>query len=200
MANERLGIVEERQRDRALWGDYEYRAAPLATAKETRITIDVASGERVIEQFVSEKIDAILKSPTMRKFVEDELEREIMKAIAKSEEMTRWRLRQLERVHNGVRLDIDHILQIVREVTGITHAELRSPRRSRKLAWPRHLACWLLCKLRPDLSLPQIGHLMGGRDHTTIMHARHHVDDDCDKAPFKEWLADSRIAALLEAK
>jgi chromosomal replication initiation ATPase DnaA len=200
MANERLGIVEERQRDRAMWGDYEYRAPVSGLAKETAITVDLATGARTVEEFVRKKVDEVLNSGEIQKAISGSLERFIQQAINRSEEMRAWRERQLSRVREGSLPEVDFILQIVWEVTGITHAELRSPRRARSLSWPRHLACWLISKLRPDLSLPQIGRLLGGRDHTTIMHGRKHVDRKLDEAPFKAWLADPRIIALLEGR
>lgn len=198
--NEDLGIAAERKRKRERWSDFVYRAPSTADAKETRITVDLATGERTIEQFVSEKIDASLKSEAFKKKIEASLEEFIQQAIAKSESMEAWRQRRLEAIAAGHLPEVDYILQIVSEVTTITIPELRSPRRARALSWPRHLACWLICKLRPDLSLPRIGQLLGNRDHTTIMHGRSHVDRKVDVAPFKQWLEDERIIALVGEK
>ncbi len=46
---------------------------------------------------------------------------------------------------------------------------LLSASRRRDLAWPRQVAMYLL-RAELDLSLPQIGQTLGGRDHTTVMH------------------------------
>ncbi|MGH2692777.1 MAG: chromosomal replication initiator protein DnaA [Actinomycetota bacterium] len=48
--------------------------------------------------------------------------------------------------------------------------ELISPNRSRSLVTARQIAMYL-CRELTDLSLPRIGDLFGGRDHTTVMHA-----------------------------
>lgn len=52
---------------------------------------------------------------------------------------------------------------------GIKRAELRGPRRDRKLCFARQFHTYWCCRLLPWLSLPQIGRRMG-RDHTTVLH------------------------------
>jgi chromosomal replication initiation ATPase DnaA len=52
---------------------------------------------------------------------------------------------------------------------GFTFRQLISPRRNQKLAYARHHAMYELDR-RTSLSLPQIGKLLGGRDHTTVLH------------------------------
>ena len=42
--------------------------------------------------------------------------------------------------------------------------------RSHKIAEPRQVAMYLMRK-ETDASLPQIGEVLGGRDHTTVMYA-----------------------------
>ncbi|MGB7980827.1 MAG: chromosomal replication initiator protein DnaA [Candidatus Nanopelagicales bacterium] len=48
--------------------------------------------------------------------------------------------------------------------------DLTGPSRSRTLVTARQVAMYL-CRELTDLSLPKIGELFGGRDHTTVMHA-----------------------------
>ena len=48
--------------------------------------------------------------------------------------------------------------------------ELRSKSRNRTLVTARQIAMYLLRELT-DMSLPKIGQELGGRDHTTVMHA-----------------------------
>ena len=64
----------------------------------------------------------------------------------------------------------ESILTAVARYYGVELAELRGRARNQKIVTPRHLAMYLL---REDarLSLPQIGALLGGRDHTSVMHA-----------------------------
>ncbi len=56
----------------------------------------------------------------------------------------------------------------------ITYDELTGPSRSRTLVTARQVAMYL-CRELTDLSLPKIGELFGGRDHTTVMHAERKI-------------------------
>lgn len=67
------------------------------------------------------------------------------------------------------RRDPDSILKAVAEVFRITPAELGGPRRSRRVVQPRQVAMYLLREIA-QLSFPQIGEYLGGRDHTTVMY------------------------------
>lgn len=51
--------------------------------------------------------------------------------------------------------------------------------RSKKIAQPRQVAMYLLRK-ETDASLPQIGEILGGRDHTTVMYAIQKVSNDME--------------------
>lgn len=64
----------------------------------------------------------------------------------------------------------DQIIDIVVEFYGITRPEVLSSSREKRLSLPRQIAMFLL---REDLRLsyPAIGQALGGRDHTTAMHA-----------------------------
>lgn len=53
----------------------------------------------------------------------------------------------------------------------LTLEDLRCHRRSRVYIQPRHVAMWLCVRLT-GMSLPKLGHALGGRDHTSIMHGR----------------------------
>lgn len=66
--------------------------------------------------------------------------------------------------------------------------DLNSKRRTRNVTVPRQLAMYL-CRELTDLSLPKIGDLFGGRDHTTVIHAYEKVN--------RERQEDSRLSALI---
>jgi chromosomal replication initiator protein len=51
--------------------------------------------------------------------------------------------------------------------------------RSQKIAQPRQVAMYLLRK-ETDASLPQIGEVLGGRDHTTVMYAIEKIASDIE--------------------
>ena len=62
------------------------------------------------------------------------------------------------------------ILELVAREWKITEDELLGRDRSQKVAEPRQVAMYLMRK-ETDASLPQIGEVLGGRDHTTVMYA-----------------------------
>jgi chromosomal replication initiator protein len=66
---------------------------------------------------------------------------------------------------------ISRIQEAVSQRFGVTLDELVSPRRSQAVAYPRQVAMYLSRELT-DSSLPKIGKEFGGRDHTTVIHAK----------------------------
>lgn len=61
------------------------------------------------------------------------------------------------------------VAEFVADFYGLTMEDLRSDTRKRDVARPRQVAMFLMRELCPHLSLPAIGRLLGGRDHTTIL-------------------------------
>ncbi|WP_124040289.1 chromosomal replication initiator protein DnaA [Neoactinobaculum massilliense] len=53
--------------------------------------------------------------------------------------------------------------------------EITGPDRSRSIVTARQIAMYL-CREMTSLSLPKIGEIFGGRDHTTVMHAYRKID------------------------
>jgi chromosomal replication initiator protein len=68
------------------------------------------------------------------------------------------------------RITIDEIQKVCAAHYRIDAAEMRSHRRARAVARPRQVAMYLAKKLTPR-SLPEIGRVFGGRDHSTVIHA-----------------------------
>lgn len=66
-------------------------------------------------------------------------------------------------------LSPESIIHAVAAYYQLDPIELKGKSRRRSIARPRQIAMYLL-REETDLSLPQIGQLLGGRDHTTIMH------------------------------
>ena len=63
----------------------------------------------------------------------------------------------------------DKILEAVAASEGVGVNDLLGQNRSAKVAVPRQLAMYLLREFN-EISFPQIGEILGGRDHTTIMY------------------------------
>ena len=59
------------------------------------------------------------------------------------------------------------LIAAVADAFDLTPADLTGPSRLRHITEARQAAAWVLRRASP-LSLSQIGHLLGGRDHTTI--------------------------------
>jgi chromosomal replication initiator protein len=71
---------------------------------------------------------------------------------------------------NARRITIDEIQKVCAAHYRIDASEMRSHRRARAVARPRQVAMYLAKKLTPR-SLPEIGRIFGGRDHSTVIHA-----------------------------
>lgn len=56
-------------------------------------------------------------------------------------------------------------------VFDIDEALLIGPSRLRELTVPRQATCYVLHQRFPNMSYPALGRFMGGRDHSTIIHA-----------------------------
>jgi len=67
----------------------------------------------------------------------------------------------------------DEIVRRVADTFGVTVERIIGRDRSRQVALPRQIAMYLL-REEANISLPQIGETLGGRDHTTVMYG-------CDK-------------------
>jgi chromosomal replication initiator protein len=91
----------------------------------------------------------------------------------------------------------DKILDAVAELEGISIQELLGQNRSAKIAVPRQLAMYLL-RTYNEISLPQIGEMLGGRDHTTVMYGIKKVGDDekLRKRAERIWREINQIAVV----
>lgn len=67
-------------------------------------------------------------------------------------------------------IGIEEILKTVTKHFGVQLSQLHSKRKLKSITLPRQVAMHLARKLT-NLSLEEIGGFMGGRDHTTVMHA-----------------------------
>jgi chromosomal replication initiator protein len=75
------------------------------------------------------------------------------------------------------RITPEMILNVVSEHYGVDIRTLQGRGRSRNIVIPRHVAMYLL-REETDCSLIDIGNLLGGRDHTTVMHGCEKVSEE----------------------
>lgn len=68
------------------------------------------------------------------------------------------------------------VIETVAKFYNISVADMVSPSRNKELVQPRQIAMYLI-RQETDASLPEIGGLLGGRDHTTILHGVERIKD-----------------------
>ena len=169
--------MEERLKSRLGWGlvadihptTYELRLGILQAKAEN---MDCHISQKVME-FLAHKISSSVR----------ELEGALNRIIAHSQligreiniETTQEVLKDLLRA-NDRHLTIEEIQRKVSEHFKIKMSDMSSARRMRSIARPRQVAMYL-AKILTQSSLPEIGRKFGGRDHTTVMHAVHKVED-----------------------
>ena len=71
--------------------------------------------------------------------------------------------------HHPKLSDVSKLINLVVGKTDITRTEIFSPCRTRAVSSARSL-CFVLLRELMNISLPRIGELMGGKDHTTVIH------------------------------
>ncbi len=169
---ERTGIVDEGLRRAAVYGRFVDRRVQRYLS-EGRI-------QQIIAKEVDERLEAKIKAIVQRRLDKVNFE------AAKMDPRPKW--------------EVGDILKVAAAVTGVHVLDFSSPRRSRSLSWPRHLAIWMVRELRKDLSYPVIGRIFGNRDHTSIMYAVEMVAARKHEDPFMGWMIDPRVTALMEAK
>lgn len=154
----------------------------------------------IFARFVARRVEQVLDTPAFQKRIGRAIDACVNEEVARIIERRREKqMAEFQRVVLDLKRgpEAKEILILVCDVTGASLPELLGPRRARCAAWPRFFAAWLMRQMRPDMSLPSIGLVLGGRDHTTIMHATKTFHKYRDEAPFKDWLADPRVQAFM---
>ena len=168
-----LVTLEERLRSRFEWG---LTADVQAPDIETRLAILRAKAERAGRNVQAEILELIARQVQSNiRELEGALNRVLAYADLSGIPLT------LELAHTaladflpqGVDLKPDDVLEAVSRSFGISNDRLLGRERTREVALPRQIAMYLL-REEAGISLPQIGELIGGRDHTTVIYG-------CDK-------------------
>lgn len=166
-----IAHLEERLRSRFLSGliadiqrpDMDTRCAILRS-KAREENIDVS--EDVI-QMIAQNVDSNIR----------ELEGSLTRLSAYSSlsgrpislELAQEALREIISEHQPRSVTGEDVLKAVSAYYGIPVEDLIGPRRTRSVTVPRQITMYLARQLT-DTSLPRIGELLGGRDHSTILH------------------------------
>ena len=91
-------------------------------------------------------------------------------------EVARTALKDLLSIQNR-QISVDNIQKAVADFYSIKVADMYSKKRPANIARPRQIAMFMAKELTQK-SLPEIGELFGGRDHTTVLHAVRKITDE----------------------
>lgn len=166
-----IETLEERLRSRFEWGltvdiqspDYETRMAILRKKEELEgynidnevikyIATNVKSNIRELE-------GALTKIVALSKLNKQEI------TISLAEEA----LKDLISPNESKEVTPELIIQVVADHYGITPLDIASQKRTKEIVFPRQIVMYL-CRHMLSTPLQAIGKILGGRDHTTIIH------------------------------
>lgn len=101
-------------------------------------------------------------------------------------------------VHGAPAVVAEHVMRGVADFFEVTISDLKGPRRTKRMVEPRQIAMALI-RFNTDRSLPSIGELFGGRDHTTVIHAVRKIQGSVTEKPelHVKFLAAARHLGLL---
>lgn len=164
--------LEERLCSRFEWGlvadiqrpDVDTRVAILRE-KTVRESIDVPDE---VLQLIAGKIDSNIR----------ELEGCLTRLVAYSSlvkepitlDLCERALKEIFDSRRHKQITAELIMQTVSDYYGLTLEDLTGPTRKREITVPRQIAMFLTREMT-GMSLPQIGNVFGGRDHTTVLHS-----------------------------
>lgn len=179
-----MDVLEERIRSRFEWGlmadiqspGYETRMAILRKKQEL-------DGINVSED-VLEYIAANVKSNIR------ELEGSLNKVLAKARlenqeinvELAKKALADIINPDQKQTVTPEFILSIVADYFNITVADIRSPVKSRKIAYPRQIAMFLMREFLV-IGYQDVATAVGAKNHTTIMHGCSKIEKDYKENP-----------------
>jgi chromosomal replication initiator protein len=195
-----IPTLEERLRSRFEWGlitdiqppDFETRIAILlkkASMENLTVPNDVIN-------FIATKIETNIR----------ELEGALIRIVAYSSltncpidiNLAEHVLKDILPDQKPKKITISDILQEVGRHFSLKVEDFKAKKRTKDLAFARQVAMYL-CSELTDLSLPKIGEEFGGRDHTTVIHARDKIAQDMAKDPQLSMLIDGLKKKLVQS-
>jgi chromosomal replication initiator protein len=168
--------LEDRLRSRFEWGLTVDIQPP---DMETRIAILRTKAERAGRQVPPEILDIIARQIQSNiRELEGALTRVLAYADLSGQTLTPDLVNTAlaDLLPNRNTIEPEQIVNAVASAFGLTTERLLGRDRSREVALPRQIAMYLL-REEINISLPQIGATLGGRDHTTVMYACEKVTD-----------------------
>jgi chromosomal replication initiator protein len=172
-----LVTLDERLRSRFEWG---LTADVQAPDLETRLAILRSKAERTGRQVSDEILEGIAQRVQSNiRELEGALNRILAYADLSGSSLTPSlvAVALADLLPQKLNIHPNKILEAVAESEGLRVTDLTGQNRSAKIAIPRQLAMYILREYN-DISLPQVGELLGGRDHTTVMYATRKVNED----------------------
>ena len=174
-----LNTLDERLRSRFEWG---LTADIQPPDLETRLAILRSKAERMARQVPDDILEGIARrvQSNIR-----ELEGALNRILAFADLSGAHLSSQLVEVALSdllpQRSDVqpEKIIELVAKEWQTSVEALVGRDRSQKIAQPRQVAMYLLRK-ETDASLPQIGEVLGGRDHTTVMYAIEKIESEIE--------------------
>jgi chromosomal replication initiator protein len=167
-----IALLEERLRSRFEWGLIADVASPDL---ETRIAILRSKAEEsgvVVAADVVEQVARRVQSNVRE--LEGALTRLVavgrLSGLPVTMELAARVLSEAVYPNPKRILEPEQVVSLVAEHYGLTVDQMRGPKRDREIVVPRQIAAYL-SREETDASLVRIGAALGGRDHSTIIHA-----------------------------
>lgn len=176
-----MKTLEERLRSRFECGltvdistpDYETKMAIL----RKKADIEGYNLDDSVFQYIASNIQSNIR----------ELEGALTKVVAFSKisphtvdvEFTKEVLKDLISPNANVVITPELIIKTVSEHFNISPVDISSKKKNQEVVYPRQIAMFL-CRSLTDASLQNIGALLGGRDHTTIIHGYDKINNELE--------------------
>jgi len=165
-----LVTLEERLRSRFEWG---LTADIQAPDFETRLAILRSKAERTGRQISDEILESVAKRVQSNiRELEGALNRIIAFADLSGSLLTPdiVEVALSDLVPSRGDIEPSYVVDLVARKFGLTAEKLLGRDRTKEVAFPRQIAMYLL-REEAKISFPQIGEVLGGRDHSTVMSA-----------------------------
>ena len=89
-------------------------------------------------------------------------------------------------------ISISICLQAVVQATGVPRDQILGDRRSQAISRARMMACWVARQATPH-STGRIAAVIGGIDHTSVMHAIRRIEQLRETVPFVKTASDKAL-------